>query len=277
LAPRGEEWIEVRVADASNRDSVIAALFSAGSEGVQEIGNEIVTYFPSDIDEARLRRAIASADSQAKITLRSAMFSLSGDVHGSVERQQIGALTIAPPWLGDGLDLSSTIIIEPAMAFGTGEHATTRGVLRLMQRISLDDKVVADLGSGSGILAIAAAKLGARKVIAIELDADATSNATENIGRNSVAERVHFIEGDASAILPLVAPVDAVFANILSSVLVEMLPTIRDSLVEAGKAILSGILVDERPAILRAIRDSDWRVDDEDIEGEWWSVLISRV
>jgi ribosomal protein L11 methyltransferase len=88
---------------------------------------------------------------------------------------------------------------------------------------------------------------------------------------------VHFIEGDAFSILPLIAPVDVVFANILSSVHLEMLPTIHDSLVEAGKAILSGILVDERGMILRALKNSDWRVDDEDVEGEWWSVLISRV
>jgi ribosomal protein L11 methyltransferase len=271
------EWIEVRVAEASNRDAVIAALFAAGSEGVQEIGSEIVTYFPSDVDQTRLMSAISSADSQSKIIFRPAVISVSGDAHGSVERHQVGVLTIAPPWLAEGLQPSTTVIIEPAMAFGTGEHETTRGVLRLMQTVSLRDKVVADLGAGSGVLAIAAAKLGARKVTAIELDGDAASNATENIERNSVADRVHFIEGDAFSILPLIAPVDVVFANILSSVLLEMLPTIHDSLVEAGKAILSGILVDERGLILRALKNSDWRVDDEDVEGEWWSVLISRV
>ncbi len=270
------DWIEVRVADARNRDAVIAALFAAGSEGVQEIGTEIVTYFPSNIDETELRSAISSADSHAQITFRAAVISPSGALHGSVDRHQVGALTIAPPWLIDGLDLESVIIIEPAMAFGTGEHETTRGVLRLMQTISLDDQIVADLGAGSGILAIAASKLGAKKVIAIELDEDATSNAIENIARNSVADRVHFIEGDAFEILPLVAPADVVFANILSSVLLRMLPTIHDSLVEAGKAILSGILVEERPMIVSALSNG-WKIDDEYVEGEWWSVLISRV
>lgn len=271
-----EKWIEVRVANAKNRDAVIAALFAEGSLGVQENGNDIVTYFPSSANIARLYDLISAKSPESTTSITPAVLPEMRDWQGTVRRQIVGALTISPPWLANGLEPKTTVIIEPAMAFGTGDHPTTRGVLRLMQTISFHDQVVADLGAGSAILAIAAAKLGARSVIAMELDGDAAGNATENIARNVVGDRVHFIEGDAFAILPLVAPVDIVFANILSSVLLELLPTIHDSLVSQGKAILSGILSDERPTMLRALHNNEWHIDDEDIEGEWWSVLISR-
>jgi len=91
-----------------------------------------------------------------------------------------------------------------------------------------------------------------------------------------VLDRVHFVEGDAFALLPLVAPVDVIFANILSSVLVDLLPVMRDSLAPSGRAILSGMLLEERAMMVGEIGRGGWRVDLEDAEDEWWSVLISR-
>jgi ribosomal protein L11 methyltransferase len=163
------------------------------------------------------------------------------------------------------------------MAFGTGEHATRRGVIRLMQTIPVKGSVVADLGAGSAILSIAAAKLGASRVVAIEMDPDAAGNALENIQSNGVADCVHFLEGDAFVLLPLIAPVDAILANILSSVLVDLLPVMRDSLAAAGHAILSGTLREARATMLNEIERGGWQVDRDDAEDEWWSVLISRV
>ena len=100
---------------------------------------------------------------------------------------------------------------------------------------------VADLGTGSAVLAIAAAKLGASRVAAIELDHDAIGNAEENVKRNGVSDRVTIIEGDASLLLPLVAPLRVITANIISSVLSQMLPAIAAALSPDGQAILSGI------------------------------------
>jgi ribosomal protein L11 methyltransferase len=162
------------------------------------------------------------------------------------------------------------------MVFGTGEHATTRGVVRLLQSVVRNGDHVADLGSGSAVLAIAAAKLGAARVAAIELDHDAIENAEENVLRNGVADRVSVIEGDAAMLLPLVAPVRVVTANIISSVLVELLPLIGLALESDGRAILSGILAVERDDMIRLITDSGWNVEAEDSEDIWWSVTIGR-
>ena len=145
-----------------------------------------------------------------------------------------------------------------------------------MQHVPMAGFVVADLGAGSAILSIAAAKLGAARVIAIELDPDAESNALENIDCNGVEGRVHFLVGDAFALLPLVAPVDLVLANILSSVLIDLLPVVRDSLAAEGRAILSGILMEERGSMLEEIARECWNIEREHTEEGWWSALIAK-
>ena len=255
---------------------MIATLFAEGSQGVQELGDDIVTWFPSESSAKKVRDVVSATDPTARVALTSGQPRDWSQSRAEVKAHRLGALTIAPPWLVSGLDPETTIVIDPAMAFGTGEHGTTRGVLRLMQRIPLAGSVVADLGAGSGILSIAAAKLGARRIIAIELDQEATGNAVANIDANAVLDRIHFVEGDAFALLPLVAPVDVIFANILSSVLVDLLPVMRDSLAPGGRAILSGMLLDERGSMATEIERDGWHVDLEDAEDEWWSVLISR-
>ncbi|MEO7963834.1 MAG: 50S ribosomal protein L11 methyltransferase, partial [Gemmatimonadaceae bacterium] len=167
--------------------------------------------------------------------------------------------------------------IEPGMAFGTGDHPTTRGVLRLMQDIVTPGLVVADLGAGSAVLSIAAARLGASNVFAIEYDGEAISNAEDNARRNGVESIVHVFEGDANILLPLVAPVDVIIANIISSVLVELLPAMRDALRPGGRAVLSGILVEERETMLEAVQGSGWIVEKEDVEDVWLTLAIAKV
>jgi ribosomal protein L11 methyltransferase len=193
-----------------------------------------------------------------------------------VGAHELGALAIVPPWLADGRDPARTIVIEPEMAFGTGEHQTTRGVVRLLPHVIRHGDRVADLGAGSAVLAIAAGKLGAAHVTAIELDHDAIANAEANVERNGVADRVTVIEGDAGVLLPFVAPVRVVLANIISSVITSLLPVIAASLEPGGDVVLSGILVDEQPAMRAVFASNGWQVLDEDVEGQWWSVRIVR-
>jgi ribosomal protein L11 methyltransferase len=267
-------WLQVRVRPSGEHAPVLAALFALGSQGVQEDGAYLVTHFVPGSAAQEIRESILRADAQADVEL-----SETPDVDWSeawktrIGKHALGSLTVAPPWLLDGLDLDSTIVVEPGMGFGTGEHATTRGVVRLMQRVVRPGDTVADLGSGSGVLAIAAAKLGATQVAAIEIDPDAIGNAEENVARNRVEDRVTVIEGDAALLLPLIAPVRIVLANIISTVLLDLLPIIRESLSPGGSAILSGILGEERSAMLDALADG-WSVVAEDREDIWWSVLV---
>ena len=259
-----------------DRAAVISALFALGAEGVQELDDEIITHFRG-ADEARLSNALRAADSAVTVE-----YAPTPDVDWSAEwRSRIGAhrlgpIVVTPPWLADQYPESARVVIDPGMAFGTGEHETTRGVVRLLSRFIREGDTVADLGAGSAVLAIAAARLGAARAIAIELDPEAIGNAEANVDRNGVERVVTVLEGDAAYLLPLVAPVRIILANIISSVLVALLPVIADGLARDGVAILSGILAEERTSMEQAIASGGWRILEEDAEGTWWSVAIAR-
>jgi ribosomal protein L11 methyltransferase len=265
------------VCPGAERAHVLAALFAAGSQGVQEEGDALLTHFPpgTDVEDVIARVREASPGAALYVGSTEAVDWSRAWRHG-VGAHMLGALTIAPPWLAAGHDPANTIVIDPGMAFGTGEHQTTRGVLRLMQRVVRPGDRVADLGAGSAVLAIAAVKLGAASAAAIEMDPDAIGNAEANVERNGVLGRVAVLEGDAATLLPLVAPVRVVLANILSSVLVELFPHIARALTPDGAAILSGILNEEREDMLAVLDGSGWRVVAEDREGLWWSTVVNR-
>ena len=273
-----EGWTTVRVRPgAADEQAVADALFAAGSQGVQFADGVVVTHFPPGISVDAVRAAVRSADPDARVEESAADTTDWTEAwKGLIRRHTLGGLVVAPPWLAADDDPARTIVIDPGMAFGTGEHPTTRGVVRLMQRVVRPGVLVADLGAGSAILAIAAVKLGAARAVAIELDPEAIGNAEENVARNGVAGRVQVIEGDAALLLPLVAPVELVLANIISSVLVQLLPTIAAGLAPGGAAILSGILVEERAAMLDALSAGGWSLEAEDAEEVWWSALIRR-
>ena len=273
-----EGWTTIRVRPAAGGDQAVAdALFLAGSQGVQFEGGAVVTHFPPGVDVERVRAAVRAADAHARVDAEPADTTDWTEAWKAlIRRHALGGLVVAPPWLSEGDDPARTIVIDPGMAFGTGEHPTTRGVVRLMQRVVRPGMLVADLGAGSAILAIAAVKLGAARAVAIELDGEAIGNAEENVARNGVAGRVQVVEGDAALLLPLVAPVDLVLANIISSVLTSLLPTIAAALPPGGPAILSGILVEERAAMLETIAAGGWSLEAEDVEEVWWSASIKR-
>lgn len=272
-------WVEIRVTGAKpvERDAIIAALIGAGAAGVIEDGDALTTFVDRDADFSALDRALGAASNSAQVVRADAAdIDWSTKWPARVGIQRVGLLTVAPPWLADDAgDAALAVIIEPAMAFGTGEHETTRGVLRLMQQVIRAGDFAADLGAGSAVLSIAAAKLGAARVAAVELDHDAIANAEENVLRNGVHDRVTVIEGDAALILPLLAPVRVIMANIISSVLLELSRAMRAALAPGGSAILSGMLLQERNAMRTAFEAGGWIVGEEDAEGDWWSVVVT--
>jgi ribosomal protein L11 methyltransferase len=270
------DWVSLRIHADVDRDAIVATLFDHGALAVQEIDGGFTTSVEGADAAEALRVAVLEAAPAARVEVAPLPNEdWTQKWKASVRSHILGKLTVTPPWLADGMDPARTIIIDPAMAFGTGEHQTTRGVLRLMQDVIRAGDRVADLGAGSAVLSIGAAKLGAASVAAIELDHDAIENAEENVERNGVSGVVRVIEGDAGLLLSLVAPVRVIFANIIAPVLRELLPGFRESLSPGGQAILSGILVAEREEMLAFIAEQGWRVEKEDAEEAWWSVLIS--
>lgn len=170
------------------------------------------------------------------------------------------------------------LVIDPAMAFGTGEHATTRGALAYLQDAVREGDRVLDVGTGSGILAIAAVRLGADAVVAVESDPDAMENCAENLERNGVREvvRLECAEVDAAWLGREEGGFDVIAANVLSGVLIPLLAPFAAALRPGGRVILGGILDHEADAMRRAADAAGLRVTDERVDGEWWTALLVR-
>jgi ribosomal protein L11 methyltransferase len=271
-------WLAVRVrAPAEDRDAVVALFFEMGSMGVQEDGETLATHFPPPVEQELLARRVRAVSPRALVEMAD-----TPDVDWSerwrdlIVSHEAGPIIVSPPWLVRPEDADRTIVIDPGMAFGTGDHETTRGVIRLMAKLVVPGDTVADLGAGSAVLAIAAAKLGAAQVVAIELDNDAIENAEENVVRNGVADRVTVLEGDAMVMLPLLGQFRMILVNIISSVITQLLPAIRDALAPGGVVVMSGVLAAESSALKATLRRAGWSVDAEDVEGEWWSAVARR-
>ena len=186
--------------------------------------------------------------------------------------RRIGQLTVAPSWAVPTEPAEPLLVLDPETAFGSGEHGSTRSALVLLDRqLRAGDRVL-DLGSGSGILAIAAVKLGAVRATGIELDAEANVVAARNAQRNQLTDRVTFLEGDAAVLTPLAAPVELICANILRTVNTSLLPTIAAALVPSGCAVFAGMEANEAPLFLAALNEAGFTVVDQAVDAGWWGV-----
>lgn len=188
----------------------------------------------------------------------------------------IGRLTVTPSWTAHAVPAAATVVIDPESAFGTGEHGSTRAALTLLERHLRPGDRVIDLGSGSGILAIAAVKLGASRAAGVEVDDAADPIATANAVKNGVDDRVRFVSGDAALLAPLLGPVEIVISNILRSDNIALLPVIHASLLPGGVAIFAGLEVPERGLFLPALRDAGFDLLEEVVDDECWAAAGRR-
>ncbi|MGI9179697.1 MAG: 50S ribosomal protein L11 methyltransferase [Longimicrobiaceae bacterium] len=164
------------------------------------------------------------------------------------------------------------IRLVPGLGFGTAEHATTRSCLRLLERYLSAGDQVADVGSGSGILAIAAVLLGARRVLALELDPHACAAARENVAENGVQERVEIREVEVRPeTLRGEGPFSGIVANLHAGILLPLLPALARALAPRGWMIVSGILPVEKRGVLRAAREAGLHLEAEEVEEGWWT------
>ena len=186
----------------------------------------------------------------------------------SLKAIDAGGLIIAPPW--DVPTGKPVIVIEPSTGFGTGHHATTRLCLLLLQQLEVRGARVLDIGTGSGVLALAAWKLGAGDVVAIDNDPDALDNARDNIARNGAAPSIDIIRDDLGGLR--IQRADIVLANLTGAVLVRYAAELRSLAVDGGYVILSGFAPEDIAVIRTAFAGLE--LIEERVEEEWAALSL---
>ena len=235
-------------------------------------------YFTSEDDRDAARAAVAAVCGQRVRTTATAVADEDWAARSQADLHaiQVGRVVIAPPWdLPPRPPHATEVVVQirPALGFGSGHHASTRLALLGLQQLDLRERDVLDLGTGSGVLAIAAIKLGARRATGIDRDPDALTSARASVAVNHVASRVALRDGDVSTLA--LDPVAVVAANLTGATLIDLAPVITQLAEPGGHLVLGGILAEEEHAVTQAYRawtHPVWR----GVEEEWVGLVLRQ-
>jgi len=238
-------------------DLVLAVVDDFSPSAVDGHGNHITVFFADSHSRDRAREAVVWSFPAATVVPREV-----DDEDWARRSQQnlqpiaIGRITVRPPWAPPPSPASASpldLVIVPSMGFGTGHHATTRLCLEALQQIDLGRTTCLDVGTGSGVLALAARLLGAASALGIDMDADAIQSAEENLTLNSSITDVGFELTDLRSFRAGTSSgFDVVIANLTGAVLVHSRDVLIDATRAGGHLILSGILQEERNGVQEA-------------------------
>lgn len=242
--------VRPRAPQADFTELLMAALDDFSPVAFDEIdgGAAVRAFFESRSARNEARAAVAAAFAGARVdAVDIPDENWAERSQASLTRIRAGRLTIAPPWDMPG-DATRTIVILPSMGFGTGHHATTRLCLLALQDAQPDGTSVLDVGTGSGVLALAAATLGAARVTGIDTDQDAVDNARENMALNALdvdfrCEGLEAFEG---------GPYDLVLANLTGAVLARHAARLWALRGPRGRLIVSGLREEEEQDVSEA-------------------------
>ncbi len=188
---------------------------------------------------------------------------------------QEGRVTIVPEWIDYEAKEGEYIVkIDPGMAFGTGEHESTKMCLMLLQALGVEDKSVIDVGTGSGILALASAKLGAKFVEAYDIDDNAVKSAKENCVLNNLQDKIYV--ANANLLDKTTGKFDIVLANITADVLIMLSNSLGDYLKKDGIVIISGIILKRENDVKKAFEDNGFKVLQRINMGEWVAFKLTK-
>jgi ribosomal protein L11 methyltransferase len=291
------ERIRVLVSDTAASERVSAEAFAAGAAGLEErsvegpsgaTAAELWIYAPR-ARAAAVRRAVEEIVAR---TAGDAVRWLGAEPAPEEDwsrswREGLGVvrisprLAVRPPFVPDDRGGGATLVIDPGQAFGTGGHASTRIALALLGELpdaQLRGARVLDVGTGSGVLALAALALGASTAVGLDLDPVAVREARRNADANGFGERARFFAGPIEALRG--ASFGLVLANLLRSEVQPLLPSIAAALRAGGLAVFSGLLASERAEVEAALGAAGLRIcserEEPDPSGDAWLGLVTR-
>jgi ribosomal protein L11 methyltransferase len=192
------------------------------------------------------------------------------------EIDRVGRVVIRPAWRPYAAAADEVVVsLDPGMAFGTGQHPTTRMCLDLLQRLSGPGDRVIDVGTGSGILAIAAIGLGARHCLAFDTEELAVKAAGDNLRLNGLSEQISLAHGsiEVAAAAP---PFDLALANINAAAIVALAPALSRCLKPAGWLVASGIIAERLAECEAALTAAGFRVEQRRADGDWRALAARR-
>jgi ribosomal protein L11 methyltransferase len=273
-------YVEVTIANAPPLvDELVALLAAEGFDGFWEEGDLLKCYVPDPLWDAALQERLTSVLSTAAaahnvppppyLVAHLAPKNWNADWEATITPIRVSdRIVIAPTWHPAELRAGDIgITIDPKMSFGTGYHETTRLMLRLMEgEVKAGDRVL-DIGTGTGVLAIAAVLLGAGGAVGVDVDEWSYDNAPENARLNGVAPHITFRQGDLATVHE--ADFTLIVANIQKNVLEGMLTDIRKHLAGEGTVLFSGLLNTDRDPFTESLRKSGYTIIREIAEHEW--------
>lgn len=266
-------------------DILLAIVDDFGPTALEERGPSVRIFFAATSDRDAAQRALAAEFDVTAIEVDDEDWARRSQEN--LKPVTVGRITVAPPWAAVSPQLSATspdqlaishepsairVVILPSMGFGTGHHVTTRLCLAALQTVDLTDRAMLDVGTGSGVLAIAADRLGAAQAIGIDFDPDAIQSARENLDLNPEARHVTFETVDLAArALPAA---DVVTANLTGALLVRSAEALFGAVRSGGVLILSGIQSHERDEVRQAFANAEvcWERD----EDGWVGIAVKK-
>jgi|WetSurMetagenome_2_1015567.scaffolds.fasta_scaffold00031_38 ribosomal protein L11 methyltransferase len=279
----GHYEIKIKIPDES-KEIVINLLNEIGCLGVTDIEGGLLAYFPDHHDIGELSGVISTFAQALKVADLPSSFAFmytllpDRDWNETWKKniQPIDAgerLTIIPPW-DKPQDGRINLIIDPGMAFGTGHHETTKTCLGLIEKLAgkVHKGRFLDVGTGTGILAVCAATLGFKEILAVDTDPLATEAAVSNSKLNNL-KNIMVTQGDISSATGVY---DMIAANLISETLIMIAPEIASRLNDGGTALLSGILVGQEDEVISAMTKEGLTLEEKIIDGERWVTLVFK-
>jgi len=272
----------VIVIPSEYQESLIAELFEMDFEGFEQEDDRLLAYIPqnrfTDVSRQEIEQWLSSLRENCYIESEEVeeTRNWNEEWEQTIKEQIIGKFYIRPTWLpGNPPDDKILLEIDPKMAFGTGYHETTRLMLRVLPSYVKKGDHILDVGTGTGILSIAAIKVGAESALGFDIDEWSYSNANENTLLNNVGDSIIIRQGSFDIVAPD-ARYDVILANVNRTAILSMDKELVEHLDKNGTLILSGLLVTEREMILQNKNFRRLDLVHEDKEGEWIILVLQN-